>query len=630
MEYFIPHDTSCSRYLSGTLEIDNSYNPNVSAKVILDNGSPDIIIQTLPLLNRALHLDNVCISPLNDGNYYVCKIIQRHKIVLTGILDLSSNIKYGFNKKNVPYYLFKPTDFRYPSFYVASKNKSQKKVYALVEFTKWNITDKYPYGNCLEIMGNLGDINVEYQHILTLYHLQYPNLNHKYKQIEFNPEVDDRLDLRHLNVYSIDPPNCKDIDDAFHLTEIADDIYEIGIHIADVSHFIHFNDDLDKIIQSRLTSVYPPHKTINMLPNIYSDNICSLLPNKDRYAFSFVFQINNQGEIIEYRFVKTIIHSKKAFSYQEADNLIQKDEDCDGEGKGWWEKSDISKINRLTDLIYLNNNFQLQKGDSKSSFMIQILMVLANKYAAEHIYNNFPELSLLRTHLNLEKKDLSKQNELNQYLIGKNMKSALYQIAPAKTSHDTLNIQKYTHFTSPIRRYADIIVHRLLQLSISNQHCTWDTKDINNIVDNMNERNKTIRKAEQKMNRLIIIDKLNNNSIETTGYITEIFPEQKKIELYIPCYKLSIKTRIFHRKLDTILDYQFDSSEKVDIIENSKKNNDSDNKSENVVIIDKNKQETISLVRYQKITVSLTPYLKKDSFEDKLEINLVEPYLNIN
>jgi len=249
--------------------------------------------------------------------------------------------------------------------------------------------------------------------------------------------------------------------------------------------------------------------------------------------------------------------------------------------------------------------------------MIQILMVLANKYAAEHICYNFPELSLLRTHLNLDKKDLSKQNELNQYLIGKNMKSALYQIAPVRTSHDTLNINKYTHFTSPIRRYADIIVHRLLQLSISNQSCSWDINDINNIVDKMNERNKNIRKAEQKMNRLIIIDKLNNHSLETTGYITEIFQEQKKIELYIPCYKLSIKTRLFHRKLDTILDYQFDSE------------NDSENDSEtdNVVIVDKNTQESISLSRYQKITVSLTPYLKKERFEDKLEINLVEPTL---
>ena len=478
-----------------------------------------------------------------------------------------------------------------------------------------------PLGNCLEIIGELGDINTEYQHILSLYHLQYPDLNHKYKHIDFNPEVGDRLDIRHLNVYSIDPPNCKDIDDAFRLNEIADNIYEIGIHTADVSHFIQFNDDLDKIIQSRLTSVYPPHKTINMLPNVYSDNICSLLPNKDRYAF-FYYLPNKQPRRNNGLSVCKNNHTfQKAFSYKEADDLIQKDEDedkdCQDERR---RESDISKINKLTDLIYRNNNFQLQKGDSKSGFMIQILMVLANKHAAEHIYYNFPELSLLRTHLNLDKKDLSKQNELNQYLIGKNMKSALYQIAPARTSHDTLNINKYTHFTSPIRRYADIIVHRLLQPSISNQPCTWDIKDINNIADKMNERNKTIRKAEQKMNRLIIIDKLNNHTLETTGYITEIFPVQKKIELYIPCYKLSIKTRIFHRKLDTILDYRFDS-------ENESDKSDNENESDNVVIIDKNTQETISLVRYQQITVSLTPYLKKDRFEDKLEINLVEPTL---
>ena len=92
MEYFIPHDTSSRRYLSCKLEIDNPYNPNVSAKAVFDNDDLDILIQTLPLLNRAFHLDNVCISHLDDGNYYVCNIIQRHKIVLTGILDLSSTI----------------------------------------------------------------------------------------------------------------------------------------------------------------------------------------------------------------------------------------------------------------------------------------------------------------------------------------------------------------------------------------------------------------------------------------------------------------------------------------------------------------------------------------------------------
>ena len=112
------------------------------------------------------------------------------------------------------------------------------------------------------------------------------------------------------------------------LNEIADNIYEIGIHIADVSHFIQFNDDLDKIIQSRLTSVYPPTKQLICFP-IFLVTIYARYFPKDRYAFSIIFRINNYGEIMDYRFVKTIIHSKKAFSYQEADDLIQKDEDKD-------------------------------------------------------------------------------------------------------------------------------------------------------------------------------------------------------------------------------------------------------------------------------------------------------------
>ena len=358
-------------------------------------------------------------------------------------------------------------------------------VYAIIEYSKWENSSKYPNGNCLDIIGYINEEENEYQHLLWLYHLQYPNLNHKYKTLDM-PIIltEDRMDLRGMPIMSIDPEGCKDIDDAFHYLELSPDHYQLGIHIADVSHFIEENSELDKKIQERLTSVYSPHKTVNMLPNIYSDNLCSLLPKQDRYAFSLLVDINSMGEVLNSRFIKTIINSKEALSYQEANRRIDNGDNY------------LYSIYKLTKKIIEKQEFIIDRTDeSKSGEMIQIMMILANKTAGEFIYKNTPNDSILRTHSRETKTSkIEVTNDLESYLYLVNMNSANYQLAPSNNRHDTLNLDYYTHFTSPIRRYIDIIIHRCIFKIISKpKDKLFDKEVIDTIIDKINDRQKKIK-----------------------------------------------------------------------------------------------------------------------------------------
>ena len=579
MKYFIDHDKSTNYDISGIISIQNNYiyNPEASIEGISINNST--------MLNRSFHLDTVSLKRINN-EYIVSNVINRNYFTLVGILELDSKIKYGFNKKNVPYYIFKPTDKKYPPFYVASKSRLNAKVYAIVTYSHWNSDDKYPYGNCMNIIGEIGEMDNEYQHILQLYSLQYANLNHTYKRVDVDFIKGDRLDLRENDIMSIDPPGCRDIDDAFDLIGISDTEYQLGIHIADVSNFIHPDSELDVKIKQRLSSVYSPHKTVNMLPNIYSDDICSLLPEKDRYAFSLLMRIDKEGNIISYNFHKTIIHSKKALTYEEANHMI--------------EKKDLilCKTLELTKKIHTIYNFEINNSDSSSGYIVQVLMILANKLAAETIYKSFPGKSLLRTHINTNML-VDGDNDLQKHLYLKNMNAATYEISPKNTRHDTLNLELYTHFTSPIRRYADIIVHRILMCCIGLLEENSIGSNMCEIVDNINLRNKQVRKAELKWNKLKLIKQLNNKSEKTQAYIIEYYDSSKKIEIYIPKYRIGIKTRIFHRKLDTILTYNYQ---------------------DNCIIISDRDGNKLSLHLYELINIELTPFLQKVMFDEKLDI----------
>lgn len=599
MEYFPKHNPLPSDMV-GIIDIQPPYYNSTKILVTLEDGET-IELHDNAELNRALHLDKVSIREYESNRYMVTNIIEMNKLskTIVGILDTTSKIKYGFTKKSVPIYIFRPTDSRYPPFYVASKTRMNKmNVYAIIEYSKWENRSKYPNGNCLDIIGNINEEENEYQHLLWLYHLQYPNLNHKYKKVDI-PIIPtkDRVDLRDLPIMSIDPEGCKDIDDAFHYLEISKDHYQLGIHIADVSHFIEEDSELDKKIQERLTSVYAPHKTVNMLPNIYSDNICSLLPNQDRYAFSLLVDINSMGEILDYQFIKTIIHSGEALSYQQVNKRLDNRDNY------------LYSIYNLTQKIIEKQEFVIDKnGESKSGEMIQIMMILANKLAAEFIYKNTPDYSILRTHIREQiNSKLELTNDLESYLYLVNMNSANYELTPKNNRHETLNLDYYTHFTSPIRRYIDIIIHRCIFKIISqNKNILYDKQTIQNIIEMINRRQKDIKKMDRKINKLKLIYTLVENSITTKAYIISL--DVPKIEIYIPKFSISIKYRIFNSKLDNLIDYEIVDNERIEIII-------------------KNTKDRKILELYQLITIVLTSYRNKELLDNKLKIDIIEPNL---
>ena len=598
MEYFPKHNPLSSD-LVGIIDIQPPYHNSSKILVSLEDGEETIELRDNAELNRSFHLDKVSIREYETNRYMVTNIIERNKLskTIVGILDTRSKIKYGFTKKNVPIYIFRPTDSRYPSFYVASKTRMNKmNVYAIIEYSKWENSSKYPNGNCLDIIGYINEEENEYQHLLWLYHLQYPNLNHKYKQVD-SPIIPtkDRTDLRELPIMSIDPEGCKDIDDAFHYLEISENHYQLGIHIADVSHFIEEDSELDKKIQERLTSVYAPHKTVNMLPNIYSDNICSLLPNQDRYAFSLIIDINSIGEILDYQFIKTIVHSQEALSYQEANRRIDKKDKY------------LYPIYQLTQKIIEKQEFVIDRNDeSKSGGMIQIMMILSNKLAAEFIYKRRPNYSILRTHdRQISNGKIELTNDLESYLYLVNMNSANYQLASNNNRHDTLNLDYYTHFTSPIRRYIDIIIHRCIFKIISGTKDTIFNKElIDTIIEKINDRQKKIKKMDRKVNKLKLIYTLVEHNITTTGYIISF--DIPKIEIYIPQFNIAIKYRISNSKLDNLIEYQLEDSKRLHII--SKKT-----------------KHKMVLELYQLITITITSYRNKELLDNKLKIDIIEP-----
>lgn len=598
MEYFPKHNPLSSD-LVGIIDIQPPYHNSSKILVSLEDGEETIELRDNAELNRSFHLDKVSIREYETNRYMVTNIIERNKLskTIVGILDTTSKIKYGFTKKNVPIYIFRPTDSRYPSFYVASKTRMNKmNVYGIIEYSKWENSSKYPNGNCLDIIGYINEEENEYQHLLWLYHLQYPNLNHKYKQVD-SPIIPtkDRTDLRELPIMSIDPEGCKDIDDAFHYLEISENHYQLGIHIADVSYFIEEDSELDKKIQERLTSVYAPHKTVNMLPNIYSDNICSLLPNQDRYAFSLIIDINSIGEILDYQFIKTIVHSQEALSYQEANRRIDKKDKY------------LYPIYQLTQKIIEKQEFVIDRNDeSKSGGMIQIMMILSNKLAAEFIYKHRPKYSILRTHdRQISNGKIELTNDLESYLYLVNMNSANYQLASNNNRHDTLNLDYYTHFTSPIRRYIDIIIHRCIFKIISGTKDTIFNKElIDTIIEKINDRQKKIKKMDRKVNKLKLIYTLVEHNITTTGYIISF--DIPKIEIYIPQFNIAIKYRISNSKLDNLIEYQLEDSKRLHIMSK------------------KTKQKMV-LELYQLITITITSYKNKELLDNKLKIDIIDP-----
>ena len=531
--------------------------------------------------NRAIINDIVYIL-----DYKIIGIKEKNKNNIVGILYIDSKIKYG-SIKDKSLYLFKPSDKRYPNFYVPYKKTILlNKIYIIIQFKKWDITDKLPIGTLIENIGIVGDKEVEYEHLRTYY-----NIKNNIWKVDNNKKINDTAILDELEllnedykVFSIDPEGSKDIDDAFHFNILGNKDYEVGIHIASPTKF--FGDNLKDVL-NRVSTVYTPTRKYNMLPNIYSDDLISLLENKKRHALSLIITFDKDFNIISENIKETIVKNIKNFNYHEFDEVYKNNKN-------------------LEEFVVFTNNF-FKENEINSHKLVENWMIYTNKYVADYLIKKDLSNLILRKHefsdFNLDNKNLN--NDLMKYLKNRNQNSALYEIYDKELNqkHHQIGNTYYTHMTSPIRRSVDFFIHLLI---IENKNI-MEKEELNKYIEKINIFTKNSRKFGRNTKRLEFlynVKKLDEN-IETYCYIISI--SSSKITVFIPEYNLEEKIIIIPYKFNNISTVNLNKDEH-DIIHSIDYNID-------------NIYKYYSL--YQRINIKLWIFTSFENIFDKLKIEIL-------
>lgn len=428
------------------------------------------------------------------------------------------------------------------------------------------------------------------------------------------------MDLRDLTICSVDPPGCTDIDDALHARELGNGLYEMGVHIADVSHFVKPGSALDLEAASRGTTVYLADQRIDMIPGALSSNLCSLVEGKERLTFSVIWTIDPKtAEIKDTKFGKSVICSKGALEYEEAQNMIDSKR-SDELACGLRRLMSVAKVlrkNRIANgalILASGGEVRFMEVESETHddpnalptkekqlvkkkvvdtmSMIEEFMLLANVSVAQKIFEDFPELALLRKHPPVSEKlcqdllaaakakgielDVSSgkkfnesldraRDENNEYfntmlrmIATRCMTRAEYVCSgveggdPNSYSHYGIGASIYTHFTSPIRRYADLMVHRLLAFSVEASNLDsslLDKHKIGNIAFNCNFRHENAKNASRASTKFHTLQyvKSRGSLMEEDAYLFEVL--RNGFTVFIPKLALDMNYRIREAEL---------------------------------------------------------------------------------
>jgi ribonuclease R len=500
--------------VKGTLEITRSG----IGYVLIEDKSGDVLVRPGDF-NTALNGDTVRVRVVKENlaskrkEGRITEVVERKQNEFIGHIQLSTNFAFFVPATDKPMPdLFIPLDKL-----KGAKNKD-KVVARLVE---WGKGDKKPIGEVISVLLAEDENDAAMKEILAEagFPLSFNNTVMeealRLPDIISSAEIKKRKDFRDILTFTIDPIDAKDFDDALSIRKLKNGNYEIGVHIADVSHYVEPETALDEEAYKRATSVYLPDRVNPMLPERISNELCSLRPNEDKCTFSAVFQLTTKGEIKQYWLGKTIIHSNHRFSYEDVQEIIEK-------GEGIYKEeifilNDIAKLIRKERFKHGAINFSstevrfklddegkpisiVVKESKEAHQLIEEFMLLANKTVAENVFktevNHKPVPFPYRIHDQPDEKKLQPFIEyakryghqfntsspekiaesFNQMLAdvhGKPEQHVLEQLGirtMAKAAYATKDIghyglafEHYCHFTSPIRRYPDVLVHRVLE-----------------------------------------------------------------------------------------------------------------------------------------------------------------------
>lgn len=505
--------------IEGTLTGVIDFNQSGNAYVKVQGFENDIFVHAKNV-KHALQGDTVLIITYHfkgkkmEGS--VLEVLERSREEFVGTFQLIKHKDFGFvvsDKKVIN------TDIFIPRGKMLDAQDGDK---VLVKMIKWDFDSKNPEGEIIKVLGAPGEHETEIHSILAEYGLPYTFPEDVEREAsEIDRQIDDvevakRRDMRNILTFTIDPKDAKDFDDALSIRQLQNGNWEIGVHIADVSHYVIPGTVLDDEAYERGTSVYLVDRVVPMLPEVLSNDVCSLRPHEDKFTFSAVFELDDDSNVVNEWFGRTVIHSDRRFTYEEAQERIESGngelapeiltldrlaknlrKDRINKGAITFDRSEV-RFNLDENNEPIGVYFKVSKD---SNHLIEEFMLLANRKVSEYVSlsrkgepNNLTfvyrvhddpdptklealrefvgtfgyKMNLANTKkvaesLNRLLKDVKGKGEENmiETLAMRSMSKAVYSTDPI--GHYGLGFEFYSHFTSPIRRYPDLIAHRLLQ-----------------------------------------------------------------------------------------------------------------------------------------------------------------------